>query len=137
MRFFTRLALVATLLAASGCGDTSGPDGGTLAGTYTLRTVNGSDLPFTLLQVGTELKVEVISDVVTLTANNTFSEVFTTRETENGVVTNDTTTTTGTFTVTGSLVQMTDTEGNTLTASFSGGNTLTATAEGFTLVYRK
>ena len=138
MKLFARLAVMAAMVVAVGaCSDSSGPDeGGSIAGTYSLRTVNGSNLPFTVVQLP-EFKVEVVSDVVTLNANNTFSEVFTSRTTEGTTVTTESETTTGTYTLTGSLLRMTDTEGNVITAAFSAGNTLTATAGNFTLVYRK
>jgi hypothetical protein len=68
-----------------------------VAGAYTLRTVGGANLPFTMAQTGTD-KVEVLDDVFTLTATNGFSEVTHYRRTVAGVVTLSTGTSLGSYT---------------------------------------
>lgn len=143
MRVLTKSVLAILVAGLTACGDSSGPDdGGIVAGTYTLRTINGSGLPFVLAQIGTEFKFEIVSDVFTLKEDNTFTDVATVRFTEEGTVTTETNTYTGTYTTTGSTVRLTDTTGETLTSTFSAGNTLTmnlgnAESGPLTFVYRK
>ena len=113
---FAGLALTST---ACGGGDSSGPP--SIAGIYTLQTVNNAALPFTTSEDAT-YKAEILSWVVTLSANNTYSFVFRGRSTDNGVPTENTITSTGTYTVSGSSVEMVDSVDNSsLTATVSGG----------------
>jgi hypothetical protein len=113
---FAGLALTST---ACGGGDSSGPP--SIAGTYTLQTVNNAPLPFTTSEDAT-YKAEILSWVVTLNANNTYSFAFRGRSTDNGVPTENTITRTGTYTVSGSTVAMFDSVDNSsLTATVSGG----------------
>ena len=69
--------------------------------------------------------------MVTLNANNTYSFVFRGRSTDNGVPTENTITSTGTYTVSGSTVAMFDSVDNynNLTATVDG-NTLTIVIDG-------
>lgn len=57
-----------------------------VAGSYTLRTVGGANLPFTMSQAGAD-KGELLDDVFTLTTTNGWSEVAHERYTIAGVVT--------------------------------------------------
>jgi hypothetical protein len=105
--------------AACGGGDSSGPP--SIAGTYTLQSVNNAPLPFTTSEDAT-YKAEILSWVVTLNANNSYSFVFRGRSTDNGVPTENTITGAGTYTVSGSTVEMIDSSDNSsLTAAVSGG----------------
>jgi hypothetical protein len=144
MRVITRLAMAALVIGLGACGDSSGPDGGgNVAGTYTLRTVNGGQVPYTVFQFGTEYKLEILSAAMTVNSNGTWTETSQLRETEGTSVTTETQTVTGTWTQSGNQVTFADSDPETtnLVATFSGGNTLTAsgTESGitFTFVYRK
>jgi hypothetical protein len=66
MRRFAALTLV---LAIAACGGDSTSPTVSLTGTYSLRTVNGSQLPVTFSD-GTTL----VSDMLTLSADGTFSD---------------------------------------------------------------
>src|SRR3954471_14237805 len=92
--------------AATACGGDSatGPSG-TIAGTWNLQTVNGAALPFVVGQVGTS-KVELTSDVFTLTSTGSFTEIVTLRTTQNGQVTNSSQSDAGTYTVNGTAVTL-------------------------------
>lgn len=79
----------------TGGGDPVNPND--VAGVYSIRTMGGQPLPYTLSQTGTD-KVEMINDVVTLTATNTYTEVITERTTVSGTATVSTTTDVGSFT---------------------------------------
>jgi hypothetical protein len=110
---------VALMSTACGGGDSNGPP--SIAGTYTLQTVNNAPLPFTTSEDAT-YKAEILSFVITLNANNTHSFIFRGRSTDNGVPTENTITSTGTYTVSGSTVEMFDpVDNSSLTATVSGG----------------
>lgn len=113
MRNITAITLAASL-ALTACGkDSSGPDtGADIAGTYTLTTVNGSPLPFTTDEDAT-YKAEILASAITLRGDRTFSWSFTGRSTDNGTPTTDSETFTGTYTVNGSAIRLTDSEGYT------------------------
>ena len=128
------LALAGGLLTA--CGDleiTTGPFGISIFGTYALETVNGSSLPFVVFQVGDD-EIEITAASVRLNSDNTYSTSFTFSLSEDGPVT--TATEDGTFSVTGTTIEFTDSAG-TFTGSISG-KTLTIIDEGgLTFVFHK
>ena len=127
------VALAVSLL--TGCGDATGPEA--IAGNYTLRSINGQDLPFIIVQVLAD-KIEVTAGSVRINSDNTFSSSTTLAitETEGGTTTSETGTTTGTYTLNGTAITFTS-EGETSTGSITG-NTLTIIwDEGLTLVYQK
>lgn len=136
------LALCALALAACGGGDKSTGPGGSIAGTYTMQTVNGSAPPVTIFQVGTD-KVEVTGGSVTMNADNTFSGVTSIRETSGGeALPVETFTCTGTYTRSGSAVTFTEPEtddcGGSYPGTWSNGNTLTVNfAPGLQAVFKK
>jgi hypothetical protein len=127
--------LIAPLLLACG-DDPAGPSATTVAGTYSLRTVNGQPLPFLFVdQPG--LRVEVISDEYMLNANGTFTTTITLRETEDTVVTTTSDSYSGQWLIDGNNINLNSVEVGREQASFSNGNTLTFALVGVTLVYQK
>jgi hypothetical protein len=65
------------------CGsDVSEPEQGSAIGSYHLKSVNGTTLPFLSVQSGT-VKTEITGEVITLNGDGTFSDVETVR-TSNG-----------------------------------------------------
>lgn len=132
-----RLIPLVALAVAVACGSdsTTQPTFASLAGTWTLQSVNGSPLPFTISQSGTD-KEELLSDVITASPNGTYTEVAQFRTTINGQSTVSTENDTGTFTLNGTAITVT---GN-LTGVNNGavsGNTITLTEEGFVWVFQK
>jgi hypothetical protein len=91
-----------------------------IAGTYTLKTVGGANLPFTMSQSGAD-KVELIDDTFTLTNANTWSEAWHERRTVSGVATVVARNDAGTFTrsSTGEMVFISPTS-PTFTGTLSG-----------------
>jgi len=85
MRRFVVLLAIATLAA---CGGDSSTSPGVVTGSYSLRTINGSPLPYTLIQIGAD-KIEITADVIILNEGGTFTETTSERTTENGVVTTE------------------------------------------------
>ena len=132
----TRWLLLSIGALGVGCGggDSTGPDD-SVAGTYSLRTVNGSNLPFIVLQVGAD-KLELTADVLTLTDAGSFTQITTFRVTEGGQVTTSTVADAGSYTRTGTAISATFNSGGTATGTISGG-TITVAQDGFSYVYRK
>ena len=106
-----------------------------MSGSYSLRTVNGSPIPYTVIQIGAD-KYEIVSDVVTINEGGTWSETGTDRTTQNGQVTNGTITDNGTYTLNGTAITLVSTQSGTVNGAVGAG-TLTITAEGVVLVYQK
>lgn len=128
--------LLAVVLSACGGNDSTGPGSVSIAGTYTLRTINGGNLPFTVFQSGTD-KVEVISGDVVLTDGGTYTTQTTVRTTMDGTVTTDSETDAGTYTRSGTVLTLrSGADGTTVTGTVSGG-AITVVFEGFSAVYRK
>ena len=97
-----RAALVlATVLPLTlgGCGDSTGP-GSAVAGTYTLRSINGDPVPATYDE-SPDFRDEILSGFVRLNANGTFSASHTQRLTVGTTVTVSTHDTGGTYTLSG------------------------------------
>ena len=145
-----RLALLAlgtlALFGTAACGgdddDPTGP-GGTATGTYTLRTVNGQNVPTTVYEgddLGFYYKVEVLSGHVTLDADGTFEDVTTIRETEGtGTPTPSEFVTVGTYTRTGNTLTFTDDdtgEDYTITVQSDGSLVQSGDFGGFPLTAR-
>ena len=115
-----RLALLAlgalALFGTTACGgddevDPAGP-GADIAGTYTLRTVNGQNVPATVYEgsdLGVQAKVEVLSGSLVLAANQSFTNVTTIRQTiGTGSSSTSDAAASGTYTRNGSTLTLTD-----------------------------
>jgi len=127
--------LLALLLPLAACGgDGTGPDEDGVSGTYTLRTVNGNGLPFTLGDNGVQ-KVEVTGGRITLSEDLTYSEIRGYRTTDNGLETTEDEEYEGTYTHVGTELLLTI-EGVLYPLSLSGG-TITEWVEGFTIVWTR
>ncbi len=136
-RFLTVMTVVLAggLLPACGDDDSTGP--GSVSGTYTLQTIDGTSLPFVLFQIGND-KIEITAGSVRLNSDNTYSISISLRLTRAGTVTTETDTGAGTYTASGSTIQFSDSgdgEGP-FTGSISG-NTLTIIDEGVAFVFTK
>ena len=123
------LALGALTFFGTGCGDDdpSGPGG--VTGTWTLRSVNGQNVPATVYEgsdLGFQLKVEVLSGRLTLSQNGTFQDVTTVRQTiGTGPSSTDDFTTSGTWVQSGSTITLTDPgEDETYTLTVQGDGSL-------------
>ena len=89
------LALAALSLGCSSY-DLTTPTQDALTGSWNLLSVNGTSLPYAPPHPGSNMQ-EVVADVLTLTAQNTFSEVTTIRITQDGQVTTQTVLDSGTY----------------------------------------
>jgi hypothetical protein len=84
----------------------SGGSNASIAGTYSLRTINGQPLPYTYRTSGADT-YQVVSGTITLAADGTWTETQTERQTIGGVVTSPSFSDNGTYAVTGSAITFT------------------------------
>jgi hypothetical protein len=134
MRRIPRGTIAVAIFAVAACGgaaDTTAPS--SIAGTYSLQTVNGQIPPVVLVQ-DASYKLEILSGSYTINTDNTYSAVASFRETDNGVVTPSTESETGTYSLHGSSITFTDSDGFEVDANISGGR-LTISAPGLTVLY--
>ena len=132
-----RPALVAALLlvgAACGRDTATGPDED-IAGSYTLRTINGQNLPYTTSSVGVN-RAEVLSSSLSLNADGTFGEERSVRRTHSGVSITEAEMKFGTYTSTSSGVTFRATTGAQVSGTTANGS-ITFIEEGFTFVYAR
>jgi hypothetical protein len=133
-----RLLLAFASLAVVGCGgDSTGPVA-SVAGTWNLQTVNGNPLPYTAIFIAGPpvYRLELVSDVFVAAENGTYTEAFTSRETDGTTVTNTTENDTGTWSPNNANLTITASDGTASTASISG-NTITLNQDGLVAVYHR
>jgi hypothetical protein len=130
------LLAIAVLTMACGSDATEPTTMASVAGTWSLSTVNGTALPYILAQSGAD-KLEWTADVITATSTGSFTQISSFKTTANGQVTTQTTPDAGTFSINGTAVTFTfQSDGSTGTGALNG-NTMTVTGQGFALVYVK
>jgi hypothetical protein len=106
-------------------------------GTWNLKTVNGSPLPFTAIFIANPVyRFEILSDQVVVHGDGTYSETSSTRETNGSTVTTSTDSDTGTWVQNDGTLTITASDGTVSTAAISG-NTITISQEGAVAVYRR
>ena len=129
------LTIVASLAFALGCHDRGTDPNARVGGSYSLRTLNGSPLPYIVLQSGT-YKYEIIDDTIVLSDAGTWTEAGHDRTTSNGQVSMDVVSDGGTFTRTGTAITLDSPATGSISGSVSNG-TLTLTDTGIDAVYVK
>ena len=131
-----RRALLGLAMALSvACMDDGVTGSSTVTGAYSLRTVNGSGLPYTI--VTNETTTEILDDVITLYQGGTYTWVGHSRITTNGQMTDATNATNGTYSLLGNSVALRDNATQLITPALVNGNTMTIVNSGVTLAYRK
>jgi hypothetical protein len=144
MKPFRMVAALWLAALAAGC---SG-DGGTttepppppppppVTGSYTLISINGLPLPVILVDSeGNE--IEVVSGIVILNADMTFSDATTVRFRVDDEVVTENWIAVGTYTRTGNVITLIPTEGPTYTMVFDGVRRLTQILGSLTIVYQR
>ncbi|GLC25257.1 hypothetical protein [Roseisolibacter agri] len=136
LRTFRHALGAALLLAGTACGGDAptGRDEGSIAGDYTLRTINGRSLPYTMLSAGVN-QTEVLSSSLSLAADGTFREERSMRRTHAGVSITEAELKFGTYTSTGSGVTFRATTGVQVSGTRGGGGSVTFAEDGLTFVY--
>jgi hypothetical protein len=136
MRNFV-LALIA-MVTLSSCAE-KGPTLAeiSLTGVYTVRTVNGNNLPVVLTGSGTTT-IELVSSTLTLNANGSYTDMGTLRHTSAGVVTMGPNNDAGTYTFANGTIRFASTvNAGSILNGTPGTNTITIVSQGMTIVYRR
>lgn len=133
MRRVLTCFVVAFSFACFGEGITGSP---TVTGPYTLRTINGSPLPYTISGSGT-VKTEIMHDVITLYQGGTYARTRDSRTTVNGQMTNESTSETGSYGLVGTSVTLRGNGAGQSTLATINGNTMTIVEAGMTAVFTK
>jgi hypothetical protein len=131
----TRKLWVATVFCLGCLGD-SVINVSTSTGAYTLRTVNGSSLPFTIAGTNGSQTV-ILDDVIGLFEGNVYSETEHSRVTADGKTTDQTTMTGGRYGYLGNSITLVDNATNAQRTGLIDGNTLTIADAGIIRVFKK
>lgn len=138
-RIFGLVALVVGLGFFGACGgdDNGGtsPNGDSVFGTYNLVEAAGKSIP-AVIEEEPGYTFEITGGSVRLNDDDTFSFRLQLRETENGQTATQEVLETGSFSRTGSQINLNSQEMGTVTASLSGGR-ITVIFEGVTLIFQK
>ena len=133
MRKLLAILALATLAA---CSDSStNPNSDAIEGTYSLRTINGSPLPF-IFQDGTS-SITLKTDVITIASNGSWTEQLTYTETSNGQSSNGTGGDGGTWVRAGNAVNLNSNLGTSGWAFTYNNGSLTANQSGFVVVFAR
>lgn len=132
-----RRLMIAFVVACSVACNNDGLTGSTTVnGKYTLRTVNGSALPYTISGSGAN-KTEILDDAITLYEGFTYSRSAHSRVTVNGTASDVTTSDAGSYSIFGTSVTLTSGTGGPATLALVSGNSMTVSTAGLTYVFRK
>jgi hypothetical protein len=124
------------VVAACGSDAPTQPTPASVVGTWHLQTVNGSALPYLMPQDDFEA-LELTSDVFTVDAKGTFTQVSQFRVTQDAQWSMESVADSGSYALNGATVTFTyESDGSTGIASLAG-NTLTFSGAGIALVYKK
>lgn len=119
MRRLSACLALLVLVACGGGDSATNPNSDSLAGVYSLQTINGTPLPFTV-QSGATVG-QIVSDVITMADGGTWSEAFAVQITATGSTTHQTGANGGTWVRVGSGVSLiSDGGGVAWTGSFTG-----------------
>ena len=136
MRRLVSLALALVVVACGSDNSSTTPTNSSVAGTWTLQTVNGGALPYTASQ--TPAKVEILSNSVTATSAGTWTSTTQIRTTiGTAAPVTATQTDAGTYTLSGNNVAINSTANGVVGAGTISGNTLTLTQAAGVFVYKK
>lgn len=135
MRVFGKICAAALLALTAACGGDGGTEPVSVAGTYTLQSVNGGPLPFVIFDES-GYKLEITAASYVLTGTGTFTNSASFRETEGGAVTTSTEGFAGRYTVSASTITFTGADGEVHAGTISGGN-LVFNEDGLSAVFVK
>ena len=130
------LLLLASLSLGCSSYDLTTPTEDAIAGKWKLTAVNGTPLPYTVPHAGST-RQELVEDVVTITLPSTFSETTTFRITQNGQVTTETVTDSGTFEFNSYVVTFHFQSDGSLGAGTLTGRTMKIVTSGISFSYQK
>ena len=131
-RLFAVLALAT--LAACGSDSSINPNNDAVEGVYSLRTVNGQPLPYTVQQNGTT--IVLTSDVLTVSNDGSWNETIAYRLSQNGQTTNEADADAGSWSRSGDIMTFTSTAVGNFSGTYSKG-TVTFDDPGFVAVFKR
>ena len=131
-----KLLIVLLAVIQSGCWSDKVTGSSTVFGTYTLRTVNGSSLPYTISGSGTT-KSEILSDTIFLYEGFTFAESSHYRNTVSGAATNETRIDNGSFSLLGNSVLFRSNDGSPVANYVVEAGVMNVVKPGLTMAFRK
>ena len=136
MRRIRMVGAVATMvLATARCGgDSTGIS--SINGPWTLRTVNGAPLPYTM-SGGSGGTTELVEDVLTLNVGGTWSETKRVRTSAGGQITTETRNSAGSYSTFGTSITFTAATGGASRLATFADDALTFVETGATSVYRQ
>jgi hypothetical protein len=136
MKRFLIGLLVLPLMLGCGTTDSTAPNNGAIAGTWDLRSVNGTNLPYVVPTSSTTSNA-ITTSVLTLSNDGTYNEVTTIEQHDGNTSSTTSVTELGTWSAVNGFVTFDDqTDGLSYTGSISG-NTLTETYGSYTSVYSR
>lgn len=122
------------LLFAVACSDDEIAGASTTTGVYTLRTVNGAGLPYTIT-TGASAGTVIVDDVLNLYQGGTFAGTRHYRATANGPI--ETRNETGAYTLFGTSISFRVNETGDSKVAIGDGAQMTFIEQGMTMVFRK
>jgi hypothetical protein len=132
-----RLLAAITLVALAACGDSpTEPTAASLAGTWTLQTVNGAAVPATVAGSGAN-RTDVSKGSVVLTAAGSYTQSVDLVTYTSGQPTTNTLGDAGTFSVSGSTITFTSSAGGSPQTATVNGSSMSLSFQGSTVVYVK
>ena len=131
-----KLLMAVLMVVCAGCLNEDVVGSSTATGTYALRTINNSQLPYKLPVSGGS-QTEVLGDTITLFQGNTYAETIHLRVTTNGQVTTETHEDAGSYTFFNITVTITSGRGRPERRGRIEETSMIIIEEGLTSVYRK
>lgn len=131
-RLFAVLALAT--LAACGSDSSINPNNDAVEGVYSLRTVNGKPMPFTVQ--GNGVTIVLTSDVMTVNADGSWNETVAFRRTDTAGTTNEADADAGTWTRVGDTMMFSSSANGAFQGAYANG-TVTFDDPGFVAVFKR
>ena len=131
-----RALLALALLVSVGCFDDFSTGVGTVTGTYTLRTINGSALPYTI-NVDASTQNVIVDDMITLFSGGSYSRTQHANTTVGGQTTSETNTESGAYLLVGTSVTLNPSPTGRSTITTIDGRTMTLVESGITWTFMK
>ena len=108
----------------------------TITGDYTLRSINGSPLPYTISGSGAN-RTEIVGEVITLYQGGTYARSRDSRIVVDGQMTSESSAEAGSYTLLGTSVTMVNGANGQTTLASINANTMTIVKAGMTAVFTK
>jgi hypothetical protein len=129
-----KIFAVCAIALGIGCSDSTAP-AASVAGVWTLQSLNGYSVPFVSQQSGGDL-IELTSDVITADASGSFTQMTVMKYTSNGQVTIDSIPDSGTFAMTVDGPRFAFNSGSPPATGVIDGDTMTVRTD-IVLIYKR